>query len=193
MDVLHDLRQSDARSIDRREIDWARAPLPELADHIVDVHHAYLRETLPRLGCLLDKVEQAHGVRHPELAQLRRVYYGLVNELTPHMLKEEHVVFPLIRRLAAGQRVAGNDEDMRNLFQSLEDEHANVGDALARMRELTAGYQIPTDACVTYRAALEGLAELESDVHVHVHKENNILFPKTADIVHRLSVVAARG
>jgi len=192
-DVLEELRRSDARSISSNEIDWAHAPLPELADHIVAVHHAYLRKTLPSLGCLLDKVVLAHGVRHPTLAQLRRVYFGLVNDLALHMLKEEHVLFPLIRRLTAGRkqdRSMVTDEDLTNLLSSLEDDHAEVGDALARMCELTDGYQAPANACATYRAALDGLAELESDIHEHVHKENNILFPQTSDMLRRMALVA---
>lgn len=106
------------------------------------------------------------------------------------MLKEEHVLFPLIRRLSAGRkqdRSMVTDVDLTNLLSSLEDDHAEVGDALARMRELTDGYQTPANACVTYRAALDGLAELESDIHEHVYKENNILFPQTSDMLRRMA------
>jgi regulator of cell morphogenesis and NO signaling len=46
------------------------------------------------------------------------------------------------------------------------------------MRELTGGYEPPADACNTYRAMLDGLAELERDTHLHIHEENNVLFPK---------------
>jgi regulator of cell morphogenesis and NO signaling len=57
-------------------------------------------------------------------------------------------------------------------------EHDDAGAALARINELTSNYAPPADACNTYRATFDSLRQLEHDMHQHVHKENNILFPK---------------
>ena len=67
-------------------------------------------------------------------------------------------------------------------IKMMEHEHDQAGAALRKLRDLTNGYRIPEDACTTYRALLTGLAELETDLHEHIHKENNILFPRAAKL-----------
>jgi regulator of cell morphogenesis and NO signaling len=56
-------------------------------------------------------------------------------------------------------------------------DHDVVGDLLETLRRLTHGYETPADGCTSYQALFEGLAGLETDTHLHVHKENNVLFP----------------
>lgn len=162
-----------------RPTEPAVAPLTWLADQIVTIHHAYLNRELPRLDGLIDKVVDAHADRHPELRELRRVFTGIKNELESHMFKEEEVLFPIIKQLEAAKamprlRCGGINDPIL----VLEHEHASVGSALQRMRDLTSGYLPPNDACPTYRALLHGLADLEIDLHRHIHKENNVLFPR---------------
>jgi regulator of cell morphogenesis and NO signaling len=95
------------------------------------------------------------------------------------MLKEERVLFPLCRQLDTSEtRPAAPGGTIGNPIQRMIEEHDDAGNALARFRELTNGYVPPADACNTYRALFQALAELEQDMHQHVHKENNILFPK---------------
>ncbi|HXE72997.1 MAG TPA: iron-sulfur cluster repair di-iron protein [Candidatus Nitrosotenuis sp.] len=155
---------------------WTEAPLKDLADHIEATHHAYLRRELPRLAGMLDRLVTVHGQRHPELAELRGVFASFEAEMWPHMMKEETVLFPLIRALEAG-----GGETFGSLscpIQAMEAEHDQASRDLARMRQITGGFSPPADACGTYRAALAGLAELEEDTHRHIHKENSILFPR---------------
>jgi regulator of cell morphogenesis and NO signaling len=59
----------------------------------------------------------------------------------------------------------------------LVDEHTALGSQLARLRELTDGYRTPADGCASYRLLYDRLAALESDTHMHIHLENNVLFP----------------
>ena len=66
---------------------------------------------------------------------------------------------------------------MRNPIRQMEHEHEAAGTALARLREISGGYALPADACVSYAALYEGLQALEADLHEHIHLENNILFP----------------
>lgn len=149
-----------------------------LAHDIVDTHHAYLWEEMPRLNALVVKVHTVHGERHPELARVRTAYAELVTALDPHMTTEERVVFPAISRL---EKMQAPDAAFGSLAKPIEDlraEHDTVGDLLKEIRALTRGYAAPHDACGSYRAMLQGLEEMELDLHEHIHKENNILFPR---------------
>jgi regulator of cell morphogenesis and NO signaling len=159
------------------------APLSNLADQIVAIHHAYLRCELPRLATLLLKVSEAHAGHHPELRELLHVFAGLKEELECHMLKEEMVLFPIIKQLEAETGNSGRHcGSVNHPIHVMEDEHASAGAALQRIRALTDGYTPPSDACASYRVLLEGLAELEADLHRHIHKENNILFPQASEL-----------
>jgi regulator of cell morphogenesis and NO signaling len=158
--------------------DWASLPLAQLADHIEATHHQYLWAELPRLSALADKVTTAHGQRHPELEDVRATFEKLRAELEPHMLKEERVLFPMIRELAvATSPPVFHCGSVRNPISVMMSEHERAGELLARLHELTSGYAAPADSCASFRAFYNGLATLEADTHLHVHKENNRLFP----------------
>lgn len=179
--VLRELASADDTGPREGETDWTTATLTDLADHIEAVHHGYLREALPRLTALVEKVANVHGGTHPELPELRRVFRGFRAELEAHMIKEERVLFPMCRDLeAATVPPQWHCGTIRNPIRVLEHEHDDAGSALATMRALTHGFAPPPDACNTFRAMLHGLAELESDMHCHVHEENNILFPRAS-------------
>lgn len=150
-----------------------------LAHDIIDTHHAYMWQEMPRLQALVDKVAKVHGAAHPELAELRATFVEAVAELDPHMTKEERVVFPAISRMEkSGTVPAGLQAQLREL----RDEHEVVGDLLKKMSGLTDGYHVPDDACASYRAMLAGLQEMQSDLYEHIHKENNILFPRVLEV-----------
>ncbi len=161
--------------------------LAALAHDIVDTHHAYTWEEMPRLQALVDKVAGVHGERHPELVEVARVYGRVVAELEPHMTREERVIFPAITRLEKTQApVMLTSGDFAEALRELIAEHDVVGELLARINQLTDGYAAPEDACGSYRSMLTGLSHLERDVHEHVHKENNILFPRVLELHERL-------
>jgi len=136
--------------------------MTELADHIEQTHHAHLRRELPRLAKLLDKVVAAHGQRQPRLKELADVFAGFVQEIQPHMMKEEQILFPMIRQLdGADTMPAFHCGSTSNPIRVMEHEHDAAGHALRRMRELTDDYSTPSWACETYRELLSSLAELE--------------------------------
>lgn len=173
---------------------WVTAPLSELCDHIQKTHHDYLRRELPRLAAIIAKVVAAHGANHPELTDVQTVFAELRAELEPHMMKEECVLFPAIKDLEA-QRQARQFPfgSLANPIRVMVSEHDHAGDALARLRQLTANYVPPSGACNTYRVMLEGLATLERDMHQHVHKENNILFPRAVELEAHLGCLEEVG
>jgi regulator of cell morphogenesis and NO signaling len=158
--------------------DWLTAPLAELCDHIVQTHHTYLRRELPRLGQLVDKVAGVHGDHRPELKDVRYTFALLQAELSEHMMKEERILFPSIKAIEAGSTEVLHCGTIDRPIAVMEDEHDRAGAALAQIRKLTHDYEVPADACGSYQVMLSGLAELEADMHQHVHKENNILFPR---------------
>lgn len=163
---------------DPRPADWANLSPAELVDHLEATHHAYLHVELERLHRLMDKVEAVHGERHPELAEIRSVYVRLRADLEPHLLKEERVIFPMIRELAAATGLP--DVDCGSLpahISAMLDEHDLAGELLARLRTLTADYTPPSDGCASYGTLFAQLEQLETDTHLHVHKENHLLVP----------------
>jgi regulator of cell morphogenesis and NO signaling len=155
--------------------DWSHAGADELVAHIVDDHHDRLREELPRISALLDKVVRAHGQERPELVELAQVFATLRGELEQHTDAEEQVLFPACRALAGGTRP---ETGIAAEIARLEREHAHAGELLEQMASLTGGFDAAGARCNTHRATLDALRELTADLHEHIHEENNILFPQ---------------
>lgn len=185
------IAQLESLPVDDAKHDWREAELAELTAHIVKRHHAFLRNTMPSIREKLARVIEAHAQQHGErLRRLREIFAALDAELTQHMAKEEQVLFPLAERMeAAGREGAASPPvpggSVRNPIRMMEHEHENAGRALKRMRELTNDYAPPPDACASFRALYAQLEELERDLRIHIHLENNILFPRSAAIEER--------
>ncbi|MFQ5551275.1 MAG: iron-sulfur cluster repair di-iron protein [Gemmatimonadales bacterium] len=160
--------------------DPASMTLTELADHIEATHHVFLRNELPRLRKLIDTVVGVHGAEHPWLADVRATFSDLVAELEPHMMKEEQILFPMIREIDGGT-AAFPAESVRAPISVMEHEHDVAGAALLRLRTLTSDYTPPQNACNSFRVMLDGLHALETDTHMHIHKENNVLFRRATN------------
>jgi regulator of cell morphogenesis and NO signaling len=161
------------------EVDLTALSLTELVEHIERLHHAYLHTELPRLEALVTKVARVHGDKEPRLAQVRALFLGLSAELATHLMKEEQVLFPMIRQLeASGTLTQFHCGSVAHPIHRMEFEHDEAGTALAQLRQLTDNYTPPEWACNTYRALFDALAYFEQDMHQHVHKENNVLFPQ---------------
>lgn len=167
--------------------DWSRESLANLIEHIVQTHHAYCRNELPRLSGLAAKVVKQHGGTNPELAVIQTKLAQLVGELIEHLAEEEVVVFPMIAKLeekkakSSFQRTA-SPTSVGNPLALLIEEHENAAVLLAEIRSLSGNFVAPEYACTTYRAFFDGLREFERDLHKHVHLENNILFPRAIEL-----------
>ncbi len=153
--------------------------LSDLCDHIQRAHHDWLREELPRLDFMTRKVAAVHGDHEPRLHDIRRVFESFQAGIVAHTTEEDEQVFPSIRQLEAAP---GNRAEaatvLRNAFAKLEEEHTEAGAALEQFAALTDRYTPPEWACNTFRAMFDTLARLERNMHQHVHKENNVLFPR---------------
>jgi regulator of cell morphogenesis and NO signaling len=172
---------------------WVNETLAALVRHIQARYHEPLRLELPRLEAMLDKVVSRHGDHLPgTLLPLQRAFKELQAELLVHMAKEDRVLFPFIVKLEAGAEVPAADTPnwIQSPIAAMEADHEEAGRALAFIRDVTGSFAPPEWACPTFRGLYYGLSQLEADMHVHVHLENNILFPRAARLSDRR---AARG
>jgi len=187
-EVLESLEMAEQSArVVQKDRNWQTELLADLVEHIIGTHHRYTREEMARLGPLLDKVCSVHGKNHPELLQVRASFQGLAQELTTHMMKEEMVLFPYIVRME--ESVVQKEPvlpppfgSVQNPVSMMEHEHDSAGNALRTMRQASAGYTPPGDACISYQTLYKALAEFEKDLHQHIHLENNILFPRAIEM-----------
>ena len=163
--------------------EFANWALGDLIEHILTTHHAYVKHEIPRLQQLLHKVVSVHGRAHPELGRIQQTFQDLCSELSSHMMKEEQILFPHIAALE--NAVSTGRPKPRPVFGTvanpihmMELEHDSAGDALKSISELSVNYTPPEEACFSYKTLFTALKEFESDLHQHVHLENNILFPR---------------
>lgn len=180
-DVLRNLTDKSAPAASNS--DWSQASLADLVDHIVARHHLYVRQELPRLDLLVNKVAGKHAGNHPELNKVRSLFNRLRDELNSHLTKEEQILFPYVKEIESQSTVPGHKRSpmfgsVRNPIHMMEIEHDSAGDVLRELRQLTDGFSAPDEGCFSYKTLYQGLAEFEADLHQHIHLENNILFPR---------------
>jgi len=171
--------------------DWAAEALAALIDHIIATYHEPLRDELPRLESMAAKVSRVHGAKAPHVTRVAAIVTELSADLQLHMRKEELVLFPAIRRLEA--KSARPDLRLEGATTTMEHEHDHAGAFLSELRVITDDYVAPEWACDTFRALYHGLSELEAAMHVHVHLENNILFPRALALDAALRSAAPRS
>ncbi len=170
-------------------LDWT----PDfLADYIVNTHHSYVKKTLPDIRSYAEKVMRVHGARHPELANIRPLVESIYNEMSSHMVKEEQVLFPYIKELVKASDKsevshATHLKSVSNPINMMEMEHELVGKNMEIIRQLSDNYKLPEDSCASYSLLYRLLQEFEEDLHLHVHLENNILFPKAITLEKKLN------
>ncbi len=186
-DIEQELQRAIADPASQPSVDLESMSMAEVCDLIVREHHDALREELPRLTAMVDKVVSVHGAHFPWLAAVQTAFNALRDELIPHMMKEELILFPAIKKIESTQSLPlfpfGS---INNPLSCMEHEHEDAGVLLAEIRQQTSDFAIPAEACNTFRAMLDGLRELELDMHTHVHRENNVLFPRVRDLVQEL-------
>ncbi len=185
--VLEKLAAFDAQADGEKEPDYAAMSLSELAEHLVRTHHAYLKEEMPELAKLIDKVFRVHGRKFPWLEKVRQVSFAMFMELDAHLQKEEMVLFPMVQQLEQATSTpsfhcGSIDAPIRVMLM----EHDSAGEALAQLRELTSGYTVPPDGCNSFRAMMDRLQTMEYDLHRHIHKENSLLFPKVLELADKM-------
>ncbi|OBX25608.1 regulator of cell morphogenesis and NO signaling [Gelidibacter algens] len=181
-DELLDKLSAIQNSKGEQSIDYRSWPLDLLAEYVEKKHHRYVEEKIPVLRQFLDKLCKVHGQRHPELLEITALFIGCSKELASHMKKEELILFPFIKRMVEakidGVKIESPQfETVENPIAMMKDEHEAEGERFEVIAKLTNNYTPPADACNTYKVTYAMLDEFEKDLHVHIHLENNILFP----------------
>jgi regulator of cell morphogenesis and NO signaling len=182
-EVLSRLREN-SKNARPDDANWMMAPLGDLIRHIRERHHRFVRDAIARLQPLLDKVVAKHGENHSELVEIQKLFAEVAREMIMHMQKEEQILFPYIDALENANRTHGTVEPpffqtVRNPIHAMMQEHDAAGELVRQIHKASLEYMAPVDACTSYKALYEGLREFEADLHLHVHLENNILFPRS--------------
>ena len=159
------------------EIDWREQSLTDLVDHIINTHHLYLQREMPQISDYVTKILRVHGVAHSELTKVHKLFHLLKLELEQHLIKEEEILFPLIKEYEK-KPTNQNLEKIQSVTNDIENEHEQAGDIIKELRKITNQYVLPADACTSFRLAYQKLEEMESDIFQHIHLENNILHPR---------------
>ena len=180
-DVLAQLEK--ATESNNSTIEFNTWELDLLIDYIEKKHHRYVEEKAPILLSFLLKLEQVHGAAHPELFEIKNLFKRTVDELTLHMKKEELILFPYIEQMVEAARnktplSAPGFGTVANPIAMMMEEHENEGNRFEKIVAISNNYTPPADGCNTYKVTFQMLQEFESDLHTHIHLENNILFPK---------------
>jgi len=178
--LISELGQAMASDVPSREFN--NMSLTELAEYIVRVHHTYVKIQMPQILGYIQRVATKHGDSFPYMREVYTLFFELKEEMDQHMIKEEKILFPRIKLLEL--QAAGDQQ--RTFIQSpvevMEAEHDHAGTTMERIRKLTSDYTAPQQACTTFRLALDSLEAFEKDLHLHVHLENNILFPRALEL-----------
>ena len=157
-----------------------------LTDYIVNVHHSYVQQNIPILADLSQKVADHHGKTNPELNSIKDKVDEMLSELKVHMKKEENILFPYIKQLESskttGSPAPGGFGSILQPISVMENDHDIVGNLADEIRVLSSNYTTPANACNSYSLLYKKLAEFEDDLHMHIHLENNILFPRAVEM-----------
>lgn len=186
--------QSTAETSNSTDTDYKSWPLDLLADYIEKKHHAYVEKQITEIKPYLAKVAKVHGDQHPELLEINELFIASAGELTAHMKKEELILFPFIRKLFNAHKSGVKLErphfgSVNSPIEMMKEDHDAEGVRFRKIAELSNNYTIPADGCNTYRVTFALLKEYEDDLHLHIHLENNILFPEAIRL-EALEVVA---
>lgn len=188
--LIRELKEAVAEK-NNGSIDFKSFPLDLLADYIEKTHHRYVTQKISEITPFLQKIVQAHGMNHPELMEIERLFMLSAGDLSAHMKKEELVLFPYIRGIVQAQLSGGNKpnsviDSAASYIAEMEKDHDAEGERFRTISALTDEYTPPEDACTTYRVTFSMLEEFEDDLHRHIHLENNILFPKAVKLEEQL-------
>ena len=172
--------------------DFKSWPIDLLADYIEKRHHRYVEEKTPTIQAFLEKLCKVHGDKHPELFEITKIFNESAGDLAAHMKKEELILFPFIHKMVkakgAGQELSTpHFGTVANPIDMMKHEHTAEGTRFEKIAELANNYIAPPDGCTTYNVTFAMLRDFEADLHLHIHLENNILFPKAVSLEKELN------
>ncbi|OJY79627.1 MAG: iron-sulfur cluster repair di-iron protein [Sphingobacteriales bacterium 40-81] len=184
--IIKELKTSDIQD-QKAFVDFSDMNAEQLIRYILIKHHFYTRQSMPDIEAHLTKVAAKHGERYPYMRTVKDLFAYLKNDMYMHMQKEEMVLFPRIKEIAASFNNKTNTNKQQEYINDpvtmMVHEHDEAGAIMEQIRILTSDYSIPEDACNTFKIVLQELKAFEEDLHKHVHLENNLLFPMAEKMI----------
>ena len=186
-DAIFERLRQNSGLVRPQDAAWVAAPLATLTQHIRQHHHRYVREAIPRVRALLATAREEQGGNHQEIEEMEKLFGDVAREMLMHMQKEEQILFPYIDALERSANGDGSLEppffqSVRNPIHTMMKEHDSAEGLMKRIRTTSRGHAVPDGVCASYHAACQDLEAFEADLHEHVHLENNILFPRAAEL-----------
>ncbi|MDZ7716792.1 MAG: iron-sulfur cluster repair di-iron protein [Balneolaceae bacterium] len=189
--LLQEIEEIIQENDDRENYnDWSPS---FLIDYIVNNHHYFVRTKLPEIKAYAEKVAKVHGKTYPVLNEMLGTFLVLKDEMLSHLDAEESILFPYVKKLCKakekGKKPAKElqSSTAAQAIAMMEKEHEEAGELMARLEEMSNGFNPPEDACTTFRVYFKNLKGFQEDLHKHVHLENNILFPKALEMERALN------
>ncbi len=161
--------------------DIATMPIAALLEHLEVDYHARMKESILRIRILLDRMRQFGGAE--EWRRLAASFDAFRLALEEHLIKEQRVIFPHIRRLAAGQ--VGHDSRLGPIDRPLdlmEHEHERAAELFRALHEESNGFALPHGADGPTRMLFEELADLWERFAAYVEIEDETLHPRTRQL-----------
>ncbi len=190
--VLEKLADAETQERGGPPVDPASLSIGRLIQHIVRVHHQYVRQELPRLTEMARKLAAKRSDRAPELKIVEELLEALRADMFAHIQKEELILFPFIVQMEEVLLNGGTPAHacFRSVTQPISmmmQEHESANHIVAELRRLTVGLEPQEWACATHVALFSGLRAFETDLKQHVHLENDVLFPRAIELEAELS------
>ena len=189
--VADEMRQAMAPT--NNSLPFTEMSAEQLISHILLRHHFYVKNAIPQILNLLEKIISKHGPKYPKMIKVYDLFCSVKDELEPHMEKEEKLLFPRIKEIASlssqNKQIEHTQGYLNAPIAVMEEEHDNAGQLMFEIRNITNNYTAPDDACTTHKVCLEALKTFETDLHQHVHLENNILFPMAISLMNKESLL----
>ena len=191
--VLEKLADAETQELGGPPVDPASISIGRLIQHIVRVHHQYVRQELPRLAEMAQKLAAKRSDRAPELKNIEELLEELRTDMFAHIQREEQVLFPFISQMDQESIVAYPPShacfrSVTHPIFMMEQEHESADHIVAELIRLTNHFEPPSWACATHIALFSGLREFEADLKQHVHLENDVLFPRAIQLEAALKV-----
>lgn len=173
IEKLTALKQTATQNAEKNP-DCEKLDNTSLVRHIETRYHAVHRIQLSELIPLADRVEKVHQDSPLCPTGLAQQLDQIQIELLQHMQKEEMVLFPMLCADVAPM-VHGPISMMRH-------EHEEHFAQIENIYQITHALTLPEKACGNWRALYQGLKEFISDINMHIHLENNVLFERAQNL-----------
>lgn len=173
VEVLETLKQLSTPNV---SMNWDCMTLKQIILYIIDTYHTPLKQELHKITQLIEKLKNKHERLYSYISDLQNVFEQMKNSLLEHMQEEEQIVFPIMINIEINKK--SQYEKLKKYLNHLDNDHLQTGEDLERIKNLTDHYIPSSDACMTHIIILNSLKRLERNLHEHIHKENQILFPR---------------